>query len=132
MNAYEELIAELGDDETVEGIVFGTFLHADFTNRDNKDVPPLQRPGLREPDPPPVPFEKRAIVLSLSEAEPYMQNWRFSTTRLMLAGDLPSSYAVYIWTNQRILWVNSYESSNGLMSAPRHPVATIPEFSGGG
>lgn len=44
----------------------------------------------------------------------------------------PACYATYIWTNQRTLWVTTYDGSTYLSSAPRNPISTMPEMSGGG
>lgn len=114
-NAYEELMQALNDGERVEAIVFGG-----WGGSDHEEL------GYGEPDPPPVPFDKRGVVLTLEEAKPLMQSWQF------IGGyGSPDCYAVHIWTNTRVFWVTQYDGSTGLDSAPRNPTPHIPDMPGG-
>lgn len=110
MNAYEDLQNYLEENETVEAIVFG----------------PWGWYGYCEPEPPPVPPDKRGQILTLEEAKPFMQDWSFYG-----GYGAPECYAVYIWTDQRIIWVTQYDGSTGLNSAPRNPQAVMPDMPGG-
>jgi hypothetical protein len=109
--AAAELLEMLEDDEQVEAVVFG----------------PWGWSGYDEPDPPPVPHELFGRVLSWDEARPYMQTWNFDG-----GYGAPKSYAVCIWTNRNVFWVTNYDGSTTLDSAPRHPLAHIPNMPGGG
>ena len=117
MNAYEEVIDYMNEGETPEHIVFGAWGGGsdDFST-----------PGYEEPEPPPVPFEKRGIVMRFVDAHKFMQGWRFSG-----GYGSPECYAVYIWTNQRVIWVTQYDGATGLDSAPRCPLNIIPDMPGG-
>ena len=110
MNAYEELRVYLNVDEMVEALVFG----------------PWGWDGYEELEPQSVPPEKRGIVLKLKEAEPLMKGWSFEG-----GFGAPNCYAVYIWTNQRIIWVTQYDGSTGLDSCPRNPIDIVPDMPGG-
>ncbi len=132
-NAYEELLAELKDGEVIEGIVFGGW--GDWDNHWNFNWDENYRDNIKgkwqrqyhEPDPPPVPFDKRLVVLSEEQARPYMMGWTFTHGL-----GVRQSYAAYIWTNQRLIWVSAYDGSTLLDSAPRNPIDCIPVMSGGG
>lgn len=111
MNAYDDLIAELDEGESVEGIIFGDWGWS----------------GFAEPAPPPIPQNIKARVLSLKDAAPFMEEWSFY-------GDhgSPKCYATYIWTNKRVLWVTQYDGATSLGSAPRNPLSGImPDMPGG-
>jgi hypothetical protein len=122
MSAIEELMIEMQDDETVEKIVFGPW---------GWGSAPVDgeswKPGYGEPDPPPVPFDKRGVLLSLEEAAHMMQSWHFGG-----GYGAPNCYATYIWTNKRILWVTNYDGATKLDWVPRSPIATMPYMPGGG
>ncbi len=109
-NAISELEEFLNDGEFVEAVVFGAWGWG----------------GYGEPDPPPVPVDRQGVVLSFDEAKQYMGSWCFYG-----GYGAPDCYAVNIWTNQRIIWVTQYDGATGLDSAPRNPVATIPDMPGG-
>ncbi len=121
LNAFDELTTELHEGEIIEAIVFGAWGWG-------SDPEPNQpwEPGYDEPEPPPVPFVKRGVLLTADAAKPYMVGWSFSG-----GYGAPHCYAVHVWTNQRVLWVTQYDGSTRLNSAPRHPVAIIPDMPGG-
>lgn len=110
MNAYEELLKFIEDDEVVEGIVFGAW----------------GWDGYAEPDEPPVPKDKRGVLLTLEQAKPMMNDWCFDG-----GYGAPDCYATYVWTNKRVIWVTQYDGSTGLDSAPRHPINVMPSMPGG-
>ena len=110
MNAYEELLAHLEENEQVKAIVFG----------------PWGWDGYNEPDPPPIPGEKQGKIMPLEEAAPLMEGWSFSG-----GFGAPECYAVYIWTTRRIFWVTQYDGATSLSWAPRYPRSIIPEMYGG-
>lgn len=117
MSAYNELMEYLQKGEEVEGIVFGAF--GWYGSKSNL--------GYKEPKPPPVPFNKRRRVLTLEQAEPYMQqDWSFYG-----GYGAPECYATYIWTNKRVLWVTQYDGSTSFDSMPRNPCNCIPIMPGG-
>jgi len=116
MSAYGDLMDKLDAEESVEAIAFGNW------GWDWEDG----EPGYGEPDPPPVPFDKRGIILSLEEARPLMQTWSFYG-----GYGSPECYAVYIWTNERVIWVTQYDGATMLSSAPRNPIACMPVMPGG-
>jgi hypothetical protein len=121
MNAYNDLIKILTDGEVVEAIVFGAW----GWGSEPKDGENWE-PGHKEPPRPPVPFEKRGILLSLEEAQPFMDGWTFYG-----GYGAPACYAANIWTNKRVIWVTQYDGATTLDSAPRNPVASIPSMPGG-
>jgi len=111
MNAMKDLKKILKEGEFIEAIVFGEWGYC----------------GYGEPKPSPVPKDKQGVILSEANATPMMKGWTFN-------GGYGSGkcYATYIWTNQRTLWVTTYDGSTYLSSAPRNPTSTMPEMSGGG
>lgn len=121
MNAWQELKKYLEPGETVEAIVFGPWGWGSAPTEGE-----AWEPGYGEPEPPPVPFEKRGIVLKPEEAEPFMQTWKFSG-----GYGSPECYAVRIWTDRRILWVTQYDGATGLDSSMRNPFAHMPDMPGG-
>ncbi len=138
MSAYQELIDELGEGEEVEFIIFGAWgwghspecrEHEDC--KQNVDLALQCSSGAwelayGEPNPPPVPFDMRGVLLTLENAKPYMLTWKFSG-----GYGSPDCYATYIWTNFRVLFVSQYDGSTRLISAPRNPIRIIPEMPGG-
>ena len=109
-NAYTDLLGFLEEGELVEAIVFG----------------PWGWNGYEEPDPVPVPHELFDEPLKLEDAKQYMRGWSFYS-----GFGSPQSYAVYIWTNRRIIWVTQYDGSTRLDSAPRNPIKIRPYMPGG-
>lgn len=122
MNAWEELVRYLEEGEKLEAFVFGGW----------GGEPPIKgeerewQTGYTEPEPPPIPFDKRGKILAREEAKPMMQNWKFYGG---YGG--ASAYAVRIWTNKRVIWVTQYDGLTVLDSAPRNPTAHIPDMPGG-
>jgi len=106
MSAYEELLKELQEGETVEAIVFGKYGGGGYCEIEDG-----------------VPVNKKGVVLTLEEAEPYMQTWSFYG-----GFGAPECYATNIWTNKRILWVTQYDGSTNLDSAARNPTAYKPKM----
>ena len=121
-NAWQELHEQLEPGETVEAIVFGPWGWGSAPCNGG-----AWEPGYREPLPPPVPFEKRGVLMTLAEAEPFMQSWKFRGGH-----GAAQCYAVRIWTGRRVLWITEYDGSTCFNSAPRNPVAHIPDMPGGG
>lgn len=121
MSAASELREYLNEGEEVEAIVFGAWGWG-------QDPEPGKswESGYAEPEPPPVPYDKRGVVLTMAEAEPMMQSWDFYG-----GFGAPECYAVNVWTNQRVIWVTQYDGSTTLSSAMRHPVAYFPDMPGG-
>jgi hypothetical protein len=111
-DAWTDLLAVLEPDERVEWVVFGNW-------GGWSDKPETV---FGEPDPAPVPIEKRGILLDAGDAEPFMKGWNFNR-------DL--CYAVRIWTNRRIFWVTKYDGATSLNSASIHPQACMPDMPGG-
>lgn len=123
MSAYSELVEILEDGEVVEAIVFGAWGRGDGPADGGE-----WKAGYGEPTPPPVPFEKRGIRLTLEEAEPMMQSWEFYG-----GYGSPDCYATHIWTDRRFFWVTQYDGATGLDFAPRHPRdGYLPDMPGGG
>jgi len=111
MNAYKDLMKYLNEGETVEAIVFGEWGYGWYGFGDNDE---------------PIPADKQGVVLSEEEAKPLMDGWSF------FGGfGSPTSHAVNIWTNKRVIWVTQYDGSTTLDSAPRHPTAYMPDMPGG-
>ena len=119
--AWSELVSEMQEGERVEAIVFGAWGWGSAPGDGN-----AWELGYGEPEPPPVPFEKRGIILTADEARPMMQTWVFSG-----GYGAPACYAVRVWTNKRIMWVTQYDGSTGLDSTERNPIAHIPDMPGG-
>lgn len=103
MNAYEELQEYLVDGEQVETIIFGNW----------------GLNGYNEPSSKPVPQDKKGIKLTLDEAKPFMDGWKFTG-----GYGAPKCYAVHIWTNVRVIWVTQYDGSTMLTSVTRNPPTT--------
>lgn len=121
LSAYQELLDELRPDETVEAIVFGAWGTCLPPEGDEawelEDV-------FGEPGPsPPVPLDKRGVLLTLDEARPFMEGWSF------LYG-YNQAYATTIWTNHRILFVVEYDGTTWLDSVPLVPAAGLPKMYG--
>jgi len=111
MNAMDDVKKILKEGEFIEAIVFGDWGWG----------------GHDEPEPYPVPKEKKGVILSEANATPMMDGWSFNG-----GFGAATCYATYIWTNQRTLWVTNYDGATYLSSAPRNPISTMPEMSGGG
>lgn len=121
MSALTELKEFMNEGEAVEAIVFGAWGWGSGPDREGKwDT------GYGEPDPAPVPFEKRGTVLTLEEAAPMMESWSFYG-----GFGAPNCYAVSIWTNKRLIWVTQYDGSTSLDSAARNPTNELPSMPGG-
>lgn len=43
----------------------------------------------------------------------------------------PDCHAVWVWTSTRVAWVTQYDGSTAVDSAPRSPVAGLPDMPGG-
>lgn len=120
MSAASELLEFLLPDEKIEAVVFGAY---------SSGLVP--RPGeqwklsYREPSPLPVPFELRGKVLTWRRAKKYMVDWAFEG-----GFGAEETYATYIWTNMRVIWIHEYDGSTQLSSVPRHPIDCMPELSG--
>ncbi len=99
-NAYENLKETLEKDEVIEGISFGGWGWG----------------GYRESNPPLVPKDKQGVVLSEDEAKPLMVGWE-----LYSGHGAPLAYALYVWTNKRVMWLTQYDGATSLDSMPRHP-----------
>jgi hypothetical protein len=100
----------LKDGETIEAVVFGKYGWG----------------GFDEDEESPVPSNVQEKVLTLAEAEPYMHGWSFYG-----GYGAPECYAVYVWTNQRVIWVTQYDGATNLSSAPRNPTPCTPTMPGG-
>lgn len=120
-NAWTELLEVLDEDEHIEGIVFGA-----WGNGDEPDDGKPWKLSRSEPINPPVPLDKRGIVLDADTAKDYMNGWRFMN-------DFGSSacYATYVWTNKQLISVTRYDGATCMNVMPRNPINCIPEFTGG-
>jgi len=116
LSAYKDLMEFLEPDEQVEKIVFGEW----GWGHGRTEL------GYGEPDPPPVPFDKRGVALTLDESKPYMSGWSFDG-----GYGAPNCYAVTVWTNRRVIWVTQYDGSTCLDSARRNPENYWPSMPGG-
>lgn len=121
MSAYDELIAFLEEGETVDAVVFGPWGWGSAPASGGE-----WEADYGEPDPPPVPFERRGQPMTLEEAAPMMESWRFYG-----GFGAPECYAVYVWTNRRVIWVTQYDGATSLNAAPRHPTPVMPDMPGG-
>ena len=122
MNAYENIVELLEPGEILESVVFGAY-------GDNASPGVGERWKLEygEPDPPPVPFDKRGVVLPIKQAKQYMQGWS------CYGGyGLPETYALAAWSNRRIFFIVQYDGSTTLHAIPRNPTSFMPEMPGGG
>lgn len=109
-NAFDDLLEYLEPREEIEAVVFGPYGWNGYCEEGKF-----------------VPDKKKGVVLTADEAAPFMKGWSFD-------GDFgaPSCYAVYVWTNKRVIWVTQYDGATWLSSAPRNPTACMPEMPGGG
>lgn len=96
--AYDELMAMLGDGETVEGIVFGDW--------EGLGDAPITIPACR-----------RGVVLSLDLARPYLKGFKVG---------YGGRYVMYAWTAKQAIFVKSGAGYTALVSAPRHPCPCEP------
>lgn len=110
MDAYKDLLDFLEEGENIECIVFG----------------PWGWDGYGEPDDAPVPKDAQGRMMTADEARPMMEGWSFNG-----GYGAPDCYAVYVWTDKRVIWVTQYDGATGLDSAPRNPSDTIPDMPGG-
>lgn len=108
MNAYDDLMKVMQEGEEVESIVFGAWGWNGFQLPRNINHPP------------------EGVAMSIDDAMPHMEGWSFNG-----GFGAPDCYAVYIWTNRRVLWVTEYDGSTCLDSAPRNPCDVIPDMPGG-
>lgn len=116
MNVYDELVSYLQSNETVEQIVFGRW----WADPNIDKIKTVWALAQGEPNPPPVPYSARGRILTLKEAKPFMEGWS--------AWGRPSEpfcYAMYVWTNLRVIWIAEYLDSTGIESIPRHPDPTL-------
>jgi len=100
----------------VEKIVFGRW----WTDPNVDEINSEWSLAHGEPNLPPVPYNSRGRILTLKEAQPFMEGWS--------AWGRPSKpfcYAMYVWTNLRVIWIAEYLDSTGIESIPRHPDATL-------
>ena len=109
MNAYEQLIKFLRPNENVEAIVFGPWGWGCDEIDELVDGP--------------IPSDKQGLVMSLKSARPLMQSWKFNIGSF----DAPTYYAVYIWTNERVIWAIRTDGFTRLSSVPRNPIQCTPE-----
>lgn len=123
MNAWDDLQKYLNPAEKVESVIFGPWGwgRAPYKTEQEWEL------GFFEPDPPPIPFDKRGILMTAEQAAPLMQTWSFNG-----GYGSPECYAVYIWTSHRVIWVTQYDGATSLDSAPRNPIACMPDMPGGG
>jgi len=105
--AWDELQEFLVSGERLEGIVFGAWGWGVWEDT-------TQEPAYGEPDPPPVPFNKRNVLLTPEEAEPFMRSWSFYS-----GFGAPDTYAIYAWTNFRTIWVTQYDGSSASIRTSR-------------
>jgi hypothetical protein len=118
LNAWNDLQEYLDEGEEVTNIVFGNW---GWAHADNEYIK-----GFEEPDPPPVPPDMRAKVLTPEEARPLMAGWSFNG-----GYGAPECYAVRIYTTTRVIWVTQYDGATELDSTFRRPKAHWPDMPGG-
>lgn len=118
MNAYDELLEFLDDNEYLVSIVFGEYGWGDDVSGESWGFP-------ADNSAKPVPSNKKFKVLTFQEAKPLMDGWSFYNTY-----GIPKCYAVTIWTNKRVIWVTQYDGSTKLSSAPRNPIDHVPTMPG--
>ncbi len=115
MSAWDELNESLDDGEEVECVVFGPW-GWNSVNDMESEAP--------EPQVPPSIMGRRLI---LSEAEPFLKAFSFSG-----GYGSPDSYATWIYTNKKVMWVTQHDGSTGLNTMPRHPIqGQVPYMPGG-
>jgi len=112
MNAFKDLEEELDEDEVIEAVVFGDW------GWDGYEEP-------RKRTNPPVPKDKRGVILSIEEAKPMMEGWGFNT-----GYGAPTTYATYIWTDKSIYFIMQYDGATSVTSIPRNPESCMPEMPG--
>jgi len=126
---WEQLQAFLNEGEEIEAVVFGPFGWGDAPDEGEE-----WELGWREPESPLtkgpiVPFNERGKILS----PPHLARFYMSTTSWTFKSGYgsPNCYAVYVWTNQRVIWVTQYDGSTRLCGVPRNPQDIMPEMPGG-
>ena len=88
-NAYEDLMNYLDKGEVVEGLVFGEYGWSGYREEANF-----------------VPKDKQGVLLTLEEAKPMMDGWRYYG-----GFGAPLCYATYIWTNDYRDWETDRKST---------------------
>jgi len=109
MNAYSELLDEMEVGEEIEAIVFGDWGWGGYGETFDA-----------------IPSVVKYKILAPEDAAPYMEGWSFYG-----GYGSPDCYAVYVWTNKRVLWVTQYDGATGLDSAHRNPIDCKPDMPGG-
>ena len=109
MSAWDDLQKFLNDGEELEAIVFGEYGWGGY--------------GEDEVF---VPSDKQGVILTPEESRPLMNGWE-----IYGGYGSPDCYAIYAWTNKRVIWVTQYDGSTSLDSAPRNPEPVVPEMPGG-
>ena len=117
MSFAEDLEAEAAP-EQIESVVIGNFGGRDYADEDDlaygEDRTPL-----------PVPLDKRGVVLPWADARPLL-DFEYDT-----GFGLPDCYAVYAYTQTRIIFVSQYDGATAIESAPRNPTPCVPVMPGG-
>jgi hypothetical protein len=111
-NAKTEIENMLNSGEIIESVVLGEYGWGGYGEDEVAN---------------PIPEEKCKVPLTWKEASKYMEGW--ST----FGGyGSPECYSLYVWTNERVIFIRTYDGSTSLASVPRNPVHCNPAMFGGG
>lgn len=112
VHALDELLEELRKDEVIEAVVFNRPDIRNFYGPNGEDF---------------IPPELIGVALSFEEAKKYFYGWNIENG--FGSADVIPFFA---WTNQRVLFIGTYDGSTWIDCVPRNPVNRIPYTVGGG
>ena len=121
--AWTQLQEAAGGAENIQGIVFGAWGWGSLPMWKDEHGNPEYEFG--EP-PAPIPEDKRGVLLSWVEAEPFLKNWS------CYGGyGSPDCYAITMWTKDYVYFITQYDGSTRISEVPRNPIDHVPHMPGG-
>jgi len=113
----EEILRVLEPDEHIEAVSFGRW--GGFG----------EEPSWADESPPKITPEVMGRPMLWGEAARLLDDPRWR-----IAGDygLEETFALWIWTNRRVLFVGCYDGATWLAGVPRNPTEGMPRLVGGG
>jgi len=114
----EEILRVLEPDEHIEAVVLGEWRGY------HPEMDPIE--DLLDGTEPTLPEDKVGVPLGWGEARPLLEGeWTFENDY-----GSPDCFAVYVWTDRRVIFVVVYDGATCLDSVPRHPTEGLPRMFG--